>query len=145
MAHPPDDLGFLVNTLARRLRTAMAEELRSTGITPQQAAVVLFIDRAGSATPAACAQHVGTDRATMTGILERLAARGVVASSENPADARSRLISLTEAGRLLVPQLYSAAERANRWVDERIGAQQADQLRSVLCSAVAAIELGETR
>lgn len=99
MAHdlsPAADLGYLVNRLARAMRSTLAAEIESSGLTPAQAAVVLALAESGPATPARLADLLGFDRATMSGMLDRLERDGWIGVSANPADGRSRIVTPTE-------------------------------------------------
>jgi DNA-binding MarR family transcriptional regulator len=49
------------------------------------------------------------DAATIKGVVDRLAARGLAMTTADPADNRRRLVALTEAGRRLYGQNMAAA------------------------------------
>lgn len=57
---------------------------------------------AGQTTPSELAQAVSLSQATITGILDRLEARGLVARARNPRDKRRVLVQLTAQGRAAV-------------------------------------------
>lgn len=127
----PDDLGYLLQQAARQYRTHFAVELRPHNLTPQQAAVLIALatspDRALA--PSSVAEGIGTDPATTTGLVQRLERDGWLSSVANPADGRSRLLSLTPAAEQAVPSLMHIAET----VSERAGdALSADDLRTLV-------------
>jgi DNA-binding MarR family transcriptional regulator len=54
----------------------------------------------------AFAEAVGISKPTATGVLKTLEARGWTARRADPADGRSVLVSLTEAGRTRIEELF---------------------------------------
>ncbi|MCA1671068.1 MAG: MarR family transcriptional regulator [Actinobacteria bacterium] len=80
---------------ADRYRQALAATLR-VGVPEAVALGHLFL--AGQLTPTAIAERLGVTTASVTGLLDRLAASGYVVRSANPRDRRSVLVSLTDDG-----------------------------------------------
>src|SRR5262245_49350887 len=62
---------------------------------------VLAILRDHEPTMAELADHLGLDRSTVSGLVDRAAERGLVQRVSNPADRRSSRVKLTRAGRRL--------------------------------------------
>ncbi len=56
----------------------------------------------------AIATDIHLTSGSMTAAVDRLIARGLVQRTENPADKRSRIVSLTPAGRTLITESYEA-------------------------------------
>lgn len=105
-----DDLGYLLNQAVRVLRADLAERLRSVGITPAQWAVLADLAHAeDDRRPGAVAARVGYDRATMSGVVSRLAEAGWIAVEPHPSDRRSVLLALTPRARAVLPELAAAA------------------------------------
>lgn len=69
------------------------------GLTGPQLATLHEVERRGRVSPASLAAAVHLSRPTVTGILTRLARRGLVERSPAPTDGRSVEIALTELGR----------------------------------------------
>lgn len=103
-------------------RQALAGAL-SVGV--PEAATMGHLYHAGQLTPTAIAERLGVTTASVTGLLDRLAASGYVVRSPNPRDRRSILVGLTEHGRRTidaafdlftadVTQAVSVAEPAER-------------------------------
>lgn len=102
MPVPPDPTSAEAYAIARRLHEA-AEDSRLAfeaiasdhGLTAPQARLVLRLFE-----PTAMkdlAEHLGCDKSNVTGIAERLTARGFVAAEPGP-DRRVKLLQLTTAG-----------------------------------------------
>jgi DNA-binding MarR family transcriptional regulator len=128
------DLGYLLQQAAKLYRTRFADELRTHGLTPQQAAVLMAVPSApdNALTPGAVAEAIGADFATTTGLLQRLERDGWLASSPNPHDRRSRLISLTPASAQAVPTLRAIAEGVSAGARDLLSAEELDDLVSLL-------------
>jgi DNA-binding MarR family transcriptional regulator len=73
----------------------------SFGVTGPQRLVVRIVGRHPEITPGALARVLRVHPSTLTGVLHRLVARGVVARHRDPADGRRALFSLTAAGRAI--------------------------------------------
>jgi DNA-binding MarR family transcriptional regulator len=61
----------------------------------------------GSTTPSGLAKDVALSQGTVTGIIDRLAARQLVTRERNPSDRRLVTVALTEAGEALISQAPS--------------------------------------
>ncbi len=73
---------------------------RSYGLTgPQLAVLKVLAEQAGEMTGSGLARAASISHATVTGIVTRLEARGLVERRRSGKDRRSRLLHLTEHGR----------------------------------------------
>lgn len=137
------DLGFLVNKLARAMRGALAAELEPCGLTPAQAAVVLALCAAGASTPARLADSLGFDRATMSGIADRLARDGWIDVAPNPGDGRSRIVSATGKAEAALPSLEAASAHVADIALRGFDAREAGLFASMLGLAAENLEAEE--
>ncbi|MGH4023668.1 MAG: MarR family winged helix-turn-helix transcriptional regulator [Pseudonocardiaceae bacterium] len=78
-----------------RYRQALAAAL---GVGVPETVALEHLFHAGRLTPTAIAERLGVTTASVTGLLDRLAASGYLARSPNPRDRRSVLVSLTDNG-----------------------------------------------
>lgn len=85
----------LALALGHRLRLAMDEHLRPTGLTTQQAAVMAIIADLGQPSISEVADVLGTSHQNLRRIADGLARKGFVAITTDPADGRRRLLTLT--------------------------------------------------
>jgi DNA-binding MarR family transcriptional regulator len=75
------------------------------------------------------AEYLGLDRSTISGLIDRAVARGIVERSGNPGDGRVVHIQLTEAGRHLADRLTADMAAAVAKLTGRLGgAERADLL-----------------
>ncbi len=82
--------------------------LFSSNLTMRQLKVVMLVALSGSATGQDLSQHLGVALGTVTGIVDRLVAHGLVSRHEDPHDRRVRRVELTEAGTKLVDEINDA-------------------------------------
>lgn len=78
-----------------RYRQTLAATL---GVGVPEAVALEHLFQAGQLTPTVIAGRLGVTTASVTGLLDRLAAAGYLARSPNPRDRRSVLVNLTDAG-----------------------------------------------
>src|SRR5947209_16871651 len=67
---------------------------------------LMAIEARGARTPGRVADALGVSRTTVTGLLDRLEAEGLLTRAIDPSDRRSLVLTLTEKGRELVGQIY---------------------------------------
>jgi DNA-binding MarR family transcriptional regulator len=103
----------LLFQVARALRTDLEREVAQSGITSQQAGLLLNAWRHRGISPGQLAAPLGTDTAGMTRLLDRLEAKGLVFRRSGASDRRLVAIELTEAGSALVPQLTPVFHQVN--------------------------------
>lgn len=77
------------------------------GLTGPQLVCLRALGGVENATPSAVAKEVALSQGTVTGILDRLAARQLVTRERNPNDRRLVTVAITDAGRALVEQAPS--------------------------------------
>jgi len=93
------DLTWLLHRAAQRMRAALDDAARSHGLTGARDWLVLSAIRTGPPeTQLALAHAVGLDKTTLTSLLDRLEARGLVTRALGSNDRRARIPSLTAAG-----------------------------------------------
>lgn len=71
---------------------------------------LLGILRDRTPTMAAVADHLGLDRSSVSGLVDRAERRGYVARRASPDDARVTTLELTDAGRELAAELTATVE-----------------------------------
>ncbi|WP_028747144.1 MarR family winged helix-turn-helix transcriptional regulator [Rhizobium mesoamericanum] len=120
-AAPPLDVGRLGDLLGFHLRMAnvaiyrdFAQTMEELGLTQKQLAVMELVAGNPGASQIDLANTLGTDRATMMALVNRLAARDFVERRPSAADRRRQELHLTMAGRTMLAearQLIDAHEQ----------------------------------
>ena len=112
-----DQLADAVQQLARRLRHGGRQRLAPLGLTPGQGRALSVLERAGRPLRMAeIAEALRVVPRSATGVVEGLAEAGLVRRDTDPADRRSVLVSLTDAGRGRLDELA----RARRQIAEEL-------------------------
>jgi len=84
---------------------------------------LLALDSGQVKTPGGIADLLNISRTTITGVLDRLESEGLIARAIDPADRRSFVVTLTDAGHTLIQQMDAARREPL--------SQALDQLNSV--------------
>ena len=128
------DIGYLLNKATRQFRLQLGDSLADTGLTPQQAAVLIAIARsdAGRLTPRSIAEAVDTDAATTSGLLDRLTRDGWLDAVPNPDDGRSRLMGLTAKAEAVLPDVMAVADAVSARATAHLTATERETLGRLL-------------
>ncbi len=85
-----------VRALRRDLLRASADDIARSGLTGPQVSVMAHLVMNGPATVTELARELGIGHSTVSGIVDRLQARGLVQRVQDDADRRYTRISVTE-------------------------------------------------
>ena len=113
-----------------QLSQTQFERLMPSGMTIAQFTVLNHCVRVGDGkSPALLARAFQVTKGTMTSTLHRLEQKGLVAIHPDPADGRSKIVRITEAGRAMRESCVAATQP---WA-ERIGAMpEANDMATLL-------------
>ena len=102
-------------------------------LTAVQAMVINFLGQEDEVTAGELGKRTSLDSATLTGILERLEAAGLLNRKRHPKDRRAILICLTSQGREIADNVYGKAVEANQAFLSNLSAEEKVALHSLLC------------
>lgn len=108
---------------ARTLARRFDEALRPLGLTSGQFSLLNSLNREIPPSIGSVASLLAMDRTTLTANLKPLERRGLVQTAIDPADRRGRLLTLTQAGRLLLQSAVPIWRDTHRQIDEQLLAQ----------------------
>jgi DNA-binding MarR family transcriptional regulator len=111
--------------LQRHLASTRANPLLQVNLTMQQLKVLLMLSMGEARSSQELTRGLGVGPATVTGLVDRLVAQGLVARREDPQDRRVRLVEPTESGRALVARLEAAGSEHLRGL---LGTLEAEEL-----------------
>lgn len=117
--------------LMRRLSSHYDTRLRAVGLKTTQYSLLSRVDRLGPVRPADLAEAMGLDASTLTRNLKPLSAAGWVTVAAGP-DARSRLISVTDAGRAKLAEARGPWREAQAALAELLGADRVAALHALV-------------
>jgi len=118
-----------VHRAARMVARRFDEALRPLGLTNGQFSLLTSLNRPQPARMGAVAALLAMDRTTLTAALKPLQRRGLIAVALDPADRRSRLITLTAAGRSVLARAIPRWQRTQAKLDRLLGDVEPSLLR----------------
>ncbi|MFC4724758.1 MarR family winged helix-turn-helix transcriptional regulator [Glycocaulis abyssi] len=126
-------LYLLLEITARRLHRQADARLRSeAGVTAAQSAVLFLLMRRGERRMGAISETLALGAPAVTGLVTRMEAAGLVTRSQDSADKRGAIVTLTEAGRELAIKADQILREINGELAERLGEEDADRLHDLL-------------
>jgi MarR family transcriptional regulator for hemolysin len=104
--HPHRELAFLINDVARLLKTGIDQEARRYGMTRAQWAVLARLERHEGLKQAELADMLDLQPITLTRLVDRLCDNGLIERRADPDDRRAKRLYLTKAAKPVMEQLY---------------------------------------
>nr|WP_272213674.1 MarR family transcriptional regulator [Marinicella sp. W31]MDC2879630.1 MarR family transcriptional regulator [Marinicella sp. W31] len=111
---PVDRVDQSLIALRRILRATENYErdlAQSARLTPAQLRVLQIVEERGSVTPKALATQMGIRQASVTTLVDKLVARGMVERVPSKTDRRQTNVTVTEAGRAMVESAPDALQQ----------------------------------
>jgi DNA-binding MarR family transcriptional regulator len=118
----------LRNSIVRTARALRQEAAGESGLSPTQTAVLATINREGPLTPSELADHERVKRPTMTRTLACLEREGLVERTRDPADGRSSLVAVNDAGR---ERLARLRRRKSAYLARRLRKLDPDEVETL--------------
>jgi DNA-binding MarR family transcriptional regulator len=132
VAREEERVSSLVFHLGRELRTALDRRLTNHDLTSQQAALLLRSRLMKHPNPIQMAEHLGTDTAGMTRLLDRLEKKGLIFRKMSPDDRRSIVIVLGPKSKHVLPRLLPEFRNVEDGLLEGFDKGEVAQLNSML-------------
>lgn len=111
---------------------AIAEQLGDASLGPAEANVLATLADGTPLTPSTLAAKIGSRTTTMTSVLDRLEARGLIARERHPGDRRAIQIELTASGRKAALSARDALRRVEARALAGLPASKVASLRAAL-------------
>jgi DNA-binding MarR family transcriptional regulator len=112
--------------------TAAVWQRRMAELTPTQFGVLFALGGSERLDQTELGAIASVDRSTLTPLLDRLEARGLITKTVDQANRRRRLIELTEAGRACLAVGAVRVEETARWITSVLGEQRSRELAELL-------------
>lgn len=111
MGSPPDrkHFGYVIHDVARLLRRRFDAEAQRHDLTLPQWRVIGQLAYADHCSQVALASLIETDPMTVSGLVERLEAKGLVVRETDPDDSRAKIVKITDKARALVSEMKALA------------------------------------
>jgi DNA-binding MarR family transcriptional regulator len=114
---------------ARKIARRFDEAFRPVGLTNGQFSLLMSLNRPEAPGMGAVAALLAMDRTTLTAALKPLERRALVRVAPDPADRRSRHLSLTAAGRRLLARAVPIWEATHAAIEALLANRDPDRLR----------------
>lgn len=139
--HAEDCIFFQLARAGRAGIRYWQREVASLGVTAVQAAALVRLAEQDDVPSAHLGRRLQLDSASLTGLLDRLAAAGHIERRPDPDDRRAIRVVLTADGQATAHRLRPLMVDANRRFLAGLSGEEAAHLRSLLCRV--SIERGE--
>lgn len=129
---PPDNIGYLIGDVSRRIRIVYDRRVEPLGLTRAQWRALVRLSHAEGCTQTALAAELDIEKPTAGKLVERLEAKGWVERRSDAEDARSKLLYLTPAARPLLEQMSDLADEVLEGIFAGISVADAARLHETL-------------
>jgi MarR family transcriptional regulator, lower aerobic nicotinate degradation pathway regulator len=126
-----EQVGFILRQVWQRHSAIFSREI-GTNITPTQWAALSKLAEAGPCSQNQLGRLTAMDVATIKGVIDRLTARGLTETSQDPEDGRRLLVSLTRAGQQLAEKVAPNALAITRETLAPLEAKEREMLMTLL-------------
>jgi DNA-binding MarR family transcriptional regulator len=113
-ASPASDLtahlGFWLRQVSNHVSQAFARKVEAHGVTVAEWVLMRQLFDEEALAPSRLAERMGMTRGAISKLAERLIAKSLVVRTADPQDGRAHTLSLTRAGRSMVPKLAALAD-----------------------------------
>jgi DNA-binding MarR family transcriptional regulator len=103
-------LGYWLRYVSNHVSQAFARKVEAHGVTVAEWVLMRQLLDEESLAPSRLAERMGMTRGAISKLAERLIAKSLVARTADPQDGRAQTLSLTRAGRSMVPKLAALAD-----------------------------------
>jgi MarR family transcriptional regulator for hemolysin len=126
------EFAFILNDVARLLRTYADYKASQFGITRAQWAVLVRVDRSEGLNQSELAEVLDLQPITLTRLLDKLCDSGLIERRPDPTDRRAKRLFLTATARPLLEQLGTLGEETMADTLAGVGGESVQQMVSKL-------------
>jgi MarR family transcriptional regulator for hemolysin len=126
------ELLFLISDVGRLLRTYADQKARLHGMTRAQWAVLLRLERREGLKQSELAEALDIQPITLTRLVDRLCANGLIERRADPNDRRAKQLYLTPAARPLMDRVADHVEELSETVLDGIARSDVDLMLAKL-------------
>lgn len=130
--------GFVIRRLHQIHTGLFAAEAGEFNITPVQYSLLTTLAEHDEIEQIALCLEIGLERTSVSEVLPRLEARGLLSRAPSTLDRRAKLVRITKEGRDLLTRMEPAARRAHDRTIEAIPPEERDQFLMQLVRLVEA-------
>ncbi|GAB5506821.1 MAG: MarR family transcriptional regulator [Rhizobiaceae bacterium] len=133
----PHSFGFLLTDLARLFRAEFDRRISESGLglTAGEARALAHIARAEGERQSVIAERLNVEAMSLSAMIDRLEARGLVTRKRDPADRRAKCISLTSSADEMLTHVTAIAREISNDASRGIAKADWDAASDVLRQA----------
>lgn len=134
MAQPrmKDQLAYLIAGLNRKLQAELEDRLRPGGVPIERYRILEVLDASEPAAMGEIARQSLIEAPTLTKIVDKMVAEGLVCRAPDPDDRRRVLILTAPAGRALFKGIHGESAAQEQRIVDLLGIDKAAALRTLL-------------
>jgi DNA-binding MarR family transcriptional regulator len=136
LAECADCLCLVSRRAARRITRTFDRELRPYGLRATQFTILVMLSLSDAMTIGELAEALGAERTTLTRNLALIEGASWVEIRPAEADARSRIVTVTDKGRDVAARAFPAWRKAQELVATAIGSDGVSALRALSRAAL---------
>jgi len=133
-----DQVGYWLGRLQAELHANFEHRLAGHGVTVAQWGVLIALYKGESATVRGLAAFLHVDGGAVTRLIDRLESKGLVSRRIDRTDRRSVVLTLSAAGKALVPTLAHAAAEQEALMLDGLGTAEQRRFLAALARLLAA-------
>jgi DNA-binding MarR family transcriptional regulator len=103
-------LGYWLRYVSNHVSQAFARKVEAHGVTVAEWVLMRQLLEVEALAPSRLAECMGMTRGAVSKLADRLVAKSLLVRTANPGDGRAQTLSLTRAGRSMVPKLAALAD-----------------------------------
>ncbi len=103
-------LGYWLRYVSNHVSQAFARKVEAHGVTVAEWVLMRQLLEVEALAPSRLAERMGMTRGAVSKLADRLIAKSLLVRTADPRDGRAQTLSLTRAGRDLVPKLAALAD-----------------------------------
>jgi DNA-binding MarR family transcriptional regulator len=127
------NLAYLINKASKQLKNKLDKALKEFDITAAQFSVIIQIHSSEQPiTAAEVAERLGSDRPTISGIINRLEKKGIVIKTYNTEDKRSSYLEIYKDANKLVDEVKTISDELTIDVFSIYSKEEAKQLTEMI-------------
>jgi MarR family transcriptional regulator, lower aerobic nicotinate degradation pathway regulator len=132
-----DQIGYVLRCAHQRATEIFNAVMGGFGVTPTQFAALAKLDDLQAVSQNQLGRLTAMDPATISGVVGRLIARGLIRQSPNPRYARHILLTLTPLGKTAIAEMKAVAGDVTRRTLQPLTPNQAREFCSALAKVAA--------
>jgi DNA-binding MarR family transcriptional regulator len=127
------NLAYLINKASKQLKNKLDKALKEFDITAAQFSVIIQIHSSEQPiTAAEIADRLGSDRPTISGIINRLKKKGILIKTYNPEDKRSSYLEIYKEANKLVDEVKTISDELTIDIFSIYSKEEAKQLTEMI-------------